>query len=231
MQVYRRVPYGSLATFHVLDERQYRDDQPCADGRKPRCAEALDPNRQLLGAEQERWLLDGLSRSTARWNFLANQVVMGDNMIRRPEDPEDTYPLDTWNGYVGQRQRLLDFFATRKAANPVVLTGDIHVSIAMDLRADWANRSAPTVGVELVGTAISSGGDGRQITENGRLVLDSNPHMKFFDGRRGYVRVTANRERLTSDFMIVPFVTRLGAPAETSASFVVENGSPRLQRA
>lgn len=230
MQMYRRVPYGTLATFNVLDGRQYRSDQPCADGRKPRCAETFDANRTMLGAEQEKWLLDGLAGSTARWNLLANQVVMGDNMIRRPEEPENTYPLDTWNGYVAQRQRILDFLATRKAANPVVLTGDIHVSIAMDLRADWAKTSAPTVGVELVGTSISSGGDGEQMNDWGRRTLGYNQHMKYFDARRGYVRCTVTRDRLTAEYQVVPLVTLPGGAVQTAATFVVEDGKPALVR-
>ncbi|HEY7567748.1 MAG TPA: alkaline phosphatase D family protein [Gemmatimonadaceae bacterium] len=230
MHLYRRVPYGTLATFSVLDERQYRSDQPCGDGRKPRCAEALDSSRVMLGKEQERWLLDGLAASKAQWNFLANQVVMGDNMLRRPDETVDTYPLDTWNGYVAERQRILDFLAARRASNPVVLTGDIHVSIAMDLRADWANRSAPNVAVELVGTSISSGGDGQQMPEWGRWTLGGNPHMKFFDGRRGYVRVNVSRDRLTADYRVVPLVTLPSGAAETAATFIVENGQPTLVR-
>ncbi len=34
MPLYRRLPYGQLADFLVLDTRQYRTDQPCGDGRK-----------------------------------------------------------------------------------------------------------------------------------------------------------------------------------------------------
>ncbi|MGH7711584.1 MAG: alkaline phosphatase D family protein [Gemmatimonadaceae bacterium] len=230
MQLYRRVPYGSLATFNVLDERQYRSDQPCGDGRKPRCAEATDPARTLLGTQQEEWLLGGLAASQSRWNFLANQVVMGDNMIRRPDETENTYPLDTWNGYLAQRQRVLDLFASRKVRNPVVLTGDIHVNIAMDLRADWSNPSALPVGVELVGTSISSGGDGSQMTDWGRWTLGYNPHMKYFDARRGYVLCTVTPKRLTADYRIVPLVTRLAGPVETAVSFVIEDGEPQLQR-
>lgn len=231
MRVYRRVPYGTLATFSVLDERQYRSDQPCGDGRKPRCEEALDPSRTMLGSEQERWLLDGLSTSKAQWNFLANQVVMGDNMIRRPDETQDTYPLDTWNGYIVQRQRILDFLATRRASNPIVLTGDIHVSIAMELRADWASRSAPNVAVELVGTSISSGGDGQQMNDWGHWTLSNNPHMKHFDARRGYVRLNVSRDRLTADYQVVPLVTLPGGTVETAVTFVVENDRPALVRA
>ena len=32
MQLYRRLHWGRLATFHMLDTRQYRDDQGCGDG-------------------------------------------------------------------------------------------------------------------------------------------------------------------------------------------------------
>lgn len=231
MRIYRRVHYGTLAAFNVLDSRQYRSDQPCGDGRKPRCAETFDPNRTMLGAEQEKWLLDGLAASQSRWNFLANQTVMGDNAFRRPDEPEVTYPLDTWNGYIAQRQRVLDFLGIRQPHNPVVLTGDIHVSLALDLRADWANRSAPTVGVEFVGTSISSGGDGQQMTDGGRIILANNPHMKYYDGRRGYVRLTVSRERLTADYQVVPVVTRRGGGVETAATFVVEDGKPTLVRA
>ncbi len=63
MQLYRRVPFGRLAEFFVLDTRQYRTDQPCGDGNKPPCAASFDPKATLLGDEQERWLLDGLAAS------------------------------------------------------------------------------------------------------------------------------------------------------------------------
>ncbi len=59
MQLYRRLGWGSLATFHVLDTRQYRDDQACGDGTRIGCTDRLDPARTLTGDTQERWLLDG----------------------------------------------------------------------------------------------------------------------------------------------------------------------------
>ena len=41
MRLYRRVGFGRLAEFAVLDTRQYRTDQPCGDGNKPPCDEVL----------------------------------------------------------------------------------------------------------------------------------------------------------------------------------------------
>jgi alkaline phosphatase D len=43
MQLYRRVHWGGLATFHMLDTRQYRDDQACGDEIRTDCIERLDP--------------------------------------------------------------------------------------------------------------------------------------------------------------------------------------------
>ena len=37
LRIYRRVPYGRLAEFTMLDDRQYRTDNPCGDGESLRC--------------------------------------------------------------------------------------------------------------------------------------------------------------------------------------------------
>ena len=60
MSLYRQLDYGDLASFFVLDTRQYRSDQPCGDRNGPACAGVRDPTATLLGAEQERWLMEGL---------------------------------------------------------------------------------------------------------------------------------------------------------------------------
>ena len=59
----------------MLDTRQYRDDQPNGDDfNSAPSEESRDPNRTITGDAQERWLLDGLAASDARWNVLAQQV-------------------------------------------------------------------------------------------------------------------------------------------------------------
>ena len=44
--------------------------------------------------------------------------------------------MDQWPGYEISRRRLLRFFHERKIANPVVLTGDIHLNWVNDLQLD-----------------------------------------------------------------------------------------------
>ena len=50
IQLYRQFTYGKLASFFVLDTRQYRTDQPCGDGIKAPCRGVADPQATLLGA-------------------------------------------------------------------------------------------------------------------------------------------------------------------------------------
>ena len=81
MPLYRRFKFGQLAEFNVLDTRQYRDDQTSSS------KEAKDPERTILGDEQEQWLLDGFDDSASKWNVLANQVPLAatDKMRIRPK--------------------------------------------------------------------------------------------------------------------------------------------------
>ena len=108
-----------------------------------------------------------------------------------------------------------------------MLTGDLHSNWVSDLKLDFDDPSSPTVGTELVGTAISSGGDGDESTRADALAL--NPHFKFYNNRRGYVRCTLTPALMTADYRTLPYVSRPGAPIDTRASFVVESGRPGAQ--
>ena len=223
MALYRGVRFGDLAELFVLDTRQYRSDQACGDGQKVPCVEWSAPERVFLGDEQEAWLQDGLRRSRGRWNALGNQVLMA-QLLGVDERGERTVRMDNWNGYPVARRRLLDFLARERPSNPVVLTGDIHSSWVADLRRDFDDPDTPAVATEFVGTSITSGGDGRETFGGFEESRTLNPHIRFFNGRRGYVRVRLTPELWTTDYRVVPFVSRPGAPVETRATFVVEDG-------
>ena len=221
-RMYRRVTYGRLADFIILDTRQFRDDQPCGDGQSADCSDRLDSNRTILGAQQRDWLLDQLTGSRARWKVLGNQVAMGQTDL--DPGPATEVFLDPWDGYFADRNAVLSTVHDRGVRNLVVVTGDRHQNYAWDLKQDYADPNSPVVGSEFVGTSISTGGDGSDMTPMGQTLLAANPHMKFFNSQRGYVRVNANSERLQSDFRVVPAVTTPGATVSTRASFVVEDG-------
>lgn len=226
MQLYRRLPFGRLAEFFVLDTRQYRTDQPCGDGRREVCAEALSPDATLLGQHQREWLLRGLGRSSGRWNVLAQQVMMA--RVDLEPGPEIMHSMDQWPGYEVDRRRVLKHLLEHKVANPIVLTGDIHSNWANELIADFDQLDSRTVGTEFVGTSISSGGDGAAGDPREERLQAQNPFVKFYNGQRGYVRCEVTPAAWRSDFRVVEKVSQPGAPLHTCKSFVVESGRPRL---
>jgi len=227
MTLYRRVRYGRLADFELLDTRQYRTDQPNNDGLKPLADDVFDPRATLLGERQERWLMANLLDSTARWNVLAQQVMMGRAGIARNGTPE--YFMDQWAGYDVARKRLLRFLAERRITNPVVLTGDIHTNWVNDLKVDFDREQDPVVATEFVGTSISSGGNGPQRPGNYDNVRSNNPFVRFYNAERGYVRCVVTPNEWRSDYQVVEYVDRPGAPLLTRASFAVETGRPGAQ--
>jgi alkaline phosphatase D len=163
------------------------------------------------------------------WNIVPQQCVLS----RRRERTTGPYPLsmDAWDGYPAARGRLLE--AVRKAGveNLVVLTGDVHVHYAMEVKEDFDDAGSRTVGVELVTTSVATEGDGVAKPGNWQTMMDANPHMKFYDGRRGYVLVTLDQRQLRADYRTVDRVTNPGAPVSTAASFVSRAGRPGLEPA
>lgn len=223
MQVYRRLAFGDLLQLNVLDTRRYRDRQLTAAEND---AHRWDPERQMLGPEQESWLLDGLGRSRARWNVLGNQIFAMEADHTAGEGVR--YGSDSWDGYAAARQRLFDGVLERGVDNFVMVTGDAHRSTAADLKQNFADQSSATVGVELLGTSISSGRDGTDRDALGVTWLAENPHMKFHNAQRGYQVVHLDRSSLRCDYKVLPYVTRAGAPVSTRASIHVESGRPGI---
>ena len=226
MQLYRRVRYGALADFFVLDTRQYRSDQPCGDGNKPPCEESFSPERTMLGDAQEKWLRDGLMDSRSTWNILAQQVMFAP--VDRIPGEEVGKSMDQWPGYEANRQRLLKFMDEAKISNPMIITGDIHSNWANDLQ---RTEDGPVIATEYVGTSISSGGNGSPRSEYAESMSSENPFVKFFNAERGYVQCDITPDAWRSDYQVVEDITGPGAPLVTRAQFVTEAGKPGVQLA
>jgi alkaline phosphatase D len=223
-RIYRGFAYGTLAAFSVLDTRQYRTNQPCGDGAKPLCPDVFSSDATMLGAEQERWLFARLTRATARWNVLPQQVMVAP--VDRGPGAEQRFAMDQWSGYSVPRDRLLKTLAERRTPNPIVLTGDIHTNWVNDLHLNFADPASPVVATEFVGTSITSGGDGSDEPVSLASLQAENPFVKFHNGQRGYVRCEFTPGAMTADYRVVDYVTRPGSPVRTRASFVVENRRP-----
>lgn len=227
-RMYRRLGYGALVDFTMLDTRQYRSDQADGDGIRPPNAGQRDPKRTLTGGAQEKWLIDGMASSHARWKIVAQQVFFG--QVDLVPGKKKGYNMDAWDGYTVNRARVLSAIDKRHISNPVVLSGDVHCNWADELKADFTNPKSKTLGVEFVGTSISSDGDGSDQRADTAAILKENPHIKFYNNYRGYVLCTAGPSDFRADYRVVPYVRRRGAPIHTRASFLVENGHPALHK-
>jgi alkaline phosphatase D len=232
LRLYHQVTFGTLARFHVLDNRQFRSPQPCVGpGRggatvAEDCAERLDSRLTMHGEVQERWLQTSLDRSAARWNVLAQQSIMA--QVDRKPGPGQRFWTDSWDGYPAARRRLLDYLGARKPANPVVIGGDVHSFWVNDLRPDFDDAQSPVVATEIVGTSITSQFSRPEVVDAQRA---DNPHVRFADARRrGYVRVEVTPRRWRADLRTMRSVTQPRAEADTLATFVIEDGRPGAVR-
>lgn len=167
--------------------------------------------------------------SAANWNVLAQQIMF--SMIDLDDASTKKYYMDGWAGYAHERRRLLEFLSGRRVPNPVVLTGDFHANYAADLRLDDRRMDEPIVSSELVGTSISSDGDGEAEPAHHAATMADNPHVKFHNHQRGYVRCTVTPESWRADFQCLDYVSRPGSPIATRKSLVIESGRPGLQEA
>jgi alkaline phosphatase D len=126
------------------------------------------------------------------------------------QGPDERYFMDHWNGYDAARSRLLEALSRLPSRNAVVLSGDLHSSWVNDLKLNFADPKSPTVATELIGTSISSGGDGVDLPENMRALVADNPIVKFYNGERGHVSCELAAGALRADFKVV---ARMADPA------------------
>ncbi len=225
MGLYRRVHWGDLATFHMLDTRQYRDIQVCGDEIGD-CPERFDPARTLTGDVQERWLLNGFAQSRVRWDVLGQQVFF--SQVDLTPGPGRGFNPDAWDGYTASRDRIVAGLVDSPVRNAVVLTGDIHSHWAAEVRKRFDDPESQAVATELVTTSITSGGDGSDSRDDTSALLAENPHIRYFSGRRGYVRTRITADEIRADFRVLPYVSRPDAPVRTGASFVIGDREPAL---
>lgn len=260
---WRQYQVGDLATIFLPETRVTARDRPfeideiIAGGGDSAAtlkqfAETAyrDPARQMMGAEQEKWLFDGFASSTragTRWQVCAQQVVMG--TIFTPPETRDWFAgeqpdyirrrveagqlaakaglplnLDAWDGYPAARSRLLAA-AQRADADLVTLTGDTHNAWAFDLAED--GRPA---GIEIAGQSVTSPGYEsyiKGVTDEARVTAlrRSSPQLKWANtADRGYVTVQFSPERVTANWHSVETIRARSLALKNTHSMTATRG-------
>jgi alkaline phosphatase D len=238
--MHQRYDWGRLARFHVLDDRQYRTPQACprpghggANVVGSDCAERLDPQRTMLGAEQESWLAQGMASSAARWNILAQQTLLAQCSHAPMDKPEDgRFWTDGWDGYPAARSRLLADIARHRPANPLVISGDVHTFHAGDILRDFdrpASGGNPVIATEFCGGSVTSHSRPQSRTD---AYVAANPHLHYgCSDRRGFVTMELTPQRAGVLFQAVDDAQRADSGIGTLARFSVEDGRPGVRQA
>jgi len=231
MRIYDRFTFGDLIEVSLIDGRQYRSRGACyAPPNKggmhletdASCPERREAGRSMMGFAQEAWLYSRLGHSKARWNLIAQDVLMAQYHVK--QNDAFAFSTDDWDGYPANRARLLKRIQDTQVSNPVVVSGDIHSFFANDLRLDFDDPSSPIVATEFVGTSISSYGPPHEIIAQ---ALPENPHVHFFESRRrGYVCVDLERAQMQVQMRVVSDAHDPKADISTLRTFAVEGGKP-----
>lgn len=237
MQMFRGAQYGDLMNAFILDTRQYRSDQIGEDARLPggeklsrMVPEAASPSRTIMGAPQEAWLFNGLSRSSTRWNLIAHQVMLM-HLTMRGKDGSKGYNMDRWSGYLDSRRRLLNHIDKACPGNVVTVSGDAHRHYAGDVIQDEQapNARGKIITSEVLGTSVSSGADGMGDL-NAAAQMADNPCLKATIDRRGYVLCDVGRDAFHADLKVIDRVTVPDGAVSSFARFSVERGKPGVQK-
>ena len=86
-KIYRSFNFGNLVSLHMLDTRLIGREAQIdigelagaagTEARGAALAAFSSPTRQMLGTEQMQWLQEQMAASSARWQVLGQQVLMG----------------------------------------------------------------------------------------------------------------------------------------------------------
>ena len=240
-RVFRTVRLGDLADIFLLDIRSRRD-RPALE------PEMSEPGRSMLGAAQRDWLVGELDSSTAAWRLVASPSVMLRSWVEDPgellrtalvklklmdEDGEGA-DEDQWDGYPAERRALLERFGA--LPDVIVLSADIHVSIASELQLE-----GDSVAVELTAPSLTSQNLDEKLgveARADRIVESERAFVEALDGVRwcelaghGYVVCDVDRERVRAEWWLVDGVLEPLEGETLAATFEVPRGARALEKA
>ncbi|MFN4329241.1 MAG: alkaline phosphatase D family protein [Limnobacter sp.] len=223
--IYRDFQIGDLCSLIMLDTRIIgRDQQASIAAVDP---DRFNPDRNLLGLEQRRWLSDRLyaaKQTNSIWTTLGQQVMFGQlNLLELPQlkvlDQSllgniAAVNMDQWDGYVAERNRVFNMIKDIGIDNLLVLTGDIHTSWAIELFENPMSVIGGTalqrsLGVEVVTPSVTSSGFPDEVADLVSAALPVlNPHIKYSELKtKGFALLEMSRTALTVTWKYAQSVT------------------------
>ena len=249
-QLFRALRFGHNVDLLVLDERQYRDAQPCGDPlvgnldpSSPQYCSNLNDPRTMLGARQGGFLNRRLASSRARWKVIANEVpITPIQLVQAFLGPDD------WSGYPQARAELLQTIQQRPQHDVVFVTGDIHTFVTSS--APVSLNDPTPVAPEFVGGSFTSFGFGEiTIDVGGGITLTGSPDnpgipqslqdtllainpwtVDTDTAHHGYAVATFARNQVSVSYQRVATARQRGAGLIEPLRYVLPRGEVRPQK-
>jgi alkaline phosphatase D len=232
LRIYGTYRWGKLASFHLLDTRQYRSPQAgCGTAglfKKDSCTHLDRADRQVLGNAQSEWLAEQLASNSIHqpgatvWNLICQPSVFSKFLI---PVLGNVMNHDNWDGYPAARQHLLATIESKKTSNPAIFGGDIHQNWVTHVHRDADDTQSPIVAPEFCVTSITTPSFGGFTAEEMKAAA---PHCLYTDRhQRGYALASLTAEKMT---VTVRHVDITSNTARTTARFEVSAGSPVVRQ-
>ena len=250
---YRTISYGDLMELIVIDTRFEGREQQIYDVNNP---DLYAEDRTMLGQEQLQWFKNQLQNSTTKWKVVGNQVIFSQVNLGWLEavgsgfdaDSIQSLVLDVWDGYPAERDGIIQFLEDENIDNTVILTGDFHTSLAVDVSLKPVGENPtynPETGegslaVEFATPSISSpnfdeffgeavAGALESCLNTSLCVPNPNPHLKFLDvDRHGYYILDVQPEEVQADYYLMESILIPDANENFEGGWVSVDGGNHL---
>lgn len=208
VDISRSFRIGDLVEFYALEARlNYKSE---INGLTILFPSIDDASRGMLGPTQRNWMLQGMLNTPARWKVMVSPTIFTTYYYT-----EVYKNADAWDGYPWERKQIVNFVKDNGIDNFVVISGDIHMSMAFDIpnRVDDVNNAnhynsetgEGSVGVNFVGAGPTSVPCCR--SEKLNNALNRNAHLKYANFKKnGYCLLDVTLEKVTCDYYYVDTV-------------------------
>lgn len=233
-KIYRRLQFGDLVDILLMDIRLFRNTDTLSSG-----------EYSIIGNEQFDWITENFVISGSRWHIIGSQKMFGGwYTVNIPDFIQAIIPTDgdvfdagSWDGFPADRSRLLSFLQDNDIDNNIIISGDSHFSMAVDLTTtpfDTTSYNPETgegaIGVEFLPTSITRG----NFDEEGvpALLSDifidishaSNPHHIYNEfTKHGYGLLDISLDSITAQFLYSEILA-ISAMETLGKQLVVRNG-------
>ncbi|HAP70324.1 MAG TPA: hypothetical protein DCR04_11480 [Flavobacteriales bacterium] len=200
-RIHRSYSFGNLLDLIMIDIEKFRNMDEVAPGES-----------SVLSNDQRDWFLQELGNSEAKWRIVGNQKMFGGwysegiPLWLPIPNAGGVFDDGSWDGFMAERDTVLQFVEENEIDNFMVISGDVHMSFFMDLSREPRNEFVydgasgdGALGVEFIPASISRGNfDESGIAEPiANIAADLsggiNPHHQFtnfIDHGYGIVKIT-----------------------------------------